>query len=102
MPATRGYRTILREFDQKIQRLSDDWLRIQTKRLRAKKRARKDQMKRRMDLILKVLQTLQACRGTLIRTDEQYGNSVERQRAKEEMESRFPDLDLLIETFSNF
>ena len=41
-------------------------------------------------------------RGILVRTDEQYGNSAERQRAKEEMESQLGDLDRLIEFFSSF
>ena len=55
-----------------------------------------------MDLILKVIQKLQWCRGTLVRVHEVYGNSVERQRAKEEMESRLIDLDKLIEYFNKF
>ena len=59
-------------------------------------------MKRRMDLILRVIGKLQACRGTLVDVNEQHGNSVERQRAKEEMESRLKDLDRLIEIFSSF
>ena len=59
-------------------------------------------MKNRMDLIVKVIKKLQTCRGILARTDEQYGNSIERQRAKEEMESRLGDLDQLVEFFNQF
>ena len=59
-------------------------------------------MKQRMDLILKVIKKLQWCRGTLVRVNELHGNSVERQRAKEEMESRLTDLDKLIEYFNKF
>ena len=55
-----------------------------------------------MDLILKVIQKLQWCRGTLVRVHEVYGNSPERQMAKEEMESRLIDLDKLIDYFSKF
>ena len=102
MPATRAFRTILREIDSKIQRLSDDWLRVQFKKRRAKKASRRENMKNRMDLIARVIKKLQSCRGILVRTDEQYGNSVERQRAKEEMESRLGDLEQLVEFFSNF
>ena len=49
-------------------------------------------MKNRMDLIARVIKKLQL----------QYGNSVERQRAKEEMESRLGDLEQLVEFFSQF
>ena len=59
-------------------------------------------MKQRMHLILKVIKILQWCRGTLVRVHEVCGNSVERQRAKEEMESRLIDLDKLIEYFNKF
>ena len=55
-----------------------------------------------MDLILKVIKKLQTCRGTLLRVNEVYGNSVMRQRAKEEMESKLVDLDKLIEYFNKF
>ena len=102
MPATRGFQTIMRELDQNIQRLSDDWLRVQFKKRRAKKAARKDQLKRRMELIAKVIQKMQSCRGRLVRIDQAHGNSVERQKAKEEMELCFVDLDKMIEFFSQF
>ena len=102
MPATRSYETILRDIDNNMKRLTDDWLRVQFKKRRAKKEDVKKQMKSRMDLILKVLQKLQQCRGTLVRANEQHGNSVERQRAKEEMESRLPDLEQLTDFFSKF
>ena len=102
MPATRGFREILRDIDSKIQHLSDEWLRVQFKKRRAKTPSRRGSMKNRMDLIARVIKKLQTCRGILVRTDEQYGNSVERQRAKEEMESRVGDLEALVEFFSQF
>ena len=55
-----------------------------------------------MDLILKVIKKLQWCRSTLVQVHEVYGNSVERQRAKEEMESRLIDLDKLMSYLSKF
>ena len=61
-----------------------------------------DAMKRRMDLILRVIRKLQSCRGVLVRIHERYGNSIERQRAKEEMESRLVDLQKLVDYFSKF
>ena len=85
-----------------MKKLTDEWLRVQTKKQQAKKESVKKTMKSRMDLILKVIQKLQSCRGTLVRTNEQFGNSMERQRAKEEMESRLPDLEELANYFSKF
>ena len=102
MPATRGYQVILRDIDNNMKKLTDDWLRVQFKKRRAKRESVKKQMKSRMDLILQVIQKLQTCRGHLVRVNEQFGNSVERQRAKEEMESRLPDLEELIDFFSKF
>ena len=55
-----------------------------------------------MDLILKVIKKLQTCRGTLVRVNEEYGNSVTRQRAKDEMESKLINVDRLIEYFNKF
>ena len=101
MPASRSYETVLRDIDENMKRLSDNWLRVQFKKWRAKESKRKH-MKCEMDLILKVLRKLQQCRGTLVRANETFGNSVERQRAKEEMESRIPDLEQLVEFFSQF
>ena len=102
MPATRGYETILRDIDENMKGLCDDWLLVQTKKRRARKESVKNQMKSRMDLMIKVIRKLQQCRGTLVRANEQFGNSVERQRAKEEMESCLPDLEQLTEFFSRF
>ena len=102
MPITRGYETILREIDEKLEILSDQWERVHFKKRMSKREWFKKAMKERMDLILKVIKKLQTCRGTLVRVNEVYGNSVERQRAKEEMESRLIDLDKLIEYFHKF
>ena len=102
MPATRGYEVILRDIDNKMTRLTDDWLRVQSKKRRAKKESTKKQMKSRMDLILQVIRKLQQCRGNPERVNQRFGNSVERQRVQEEMESRLPDLEQLTEFFSRF
>ena len=37
MPITRGYETILKEIDDKLERLSDDWEQVQSKRRRGKR-----------------------------------------------------------------
>ena len=102
MPATRGYQTIMRDLDSKIQRLSDEWLRVQFKKRRAKTAARRDQMKRRMDLMARVIKKMQSCRGGLFRVNEAYGNSVERQRVKEEVEKCLVDFEQMVECFSRF
>ena len=59
MPITRSYETILKEIDEKIENLSDEWQRVQSKRRMSKKELFKKTMKSRMDLILKVIQKLQ-------------------------------------------
>ena len=102
MLITRSYETILNEIDEKIESLSDEWQRVQSKRRMGKKELFKKTMKSRMDLILKVIQKLQRCRGALVRVNEAYGNSVERQKAKEEMEGRLIDVDKLMVYFSKF
>ena len=102
MPITRGYDTILKEIDERLETLSDQWQRVQSKKRMGKKESFKKEMKKRMDLILKVLKKLQTCRGTLVRVNEVYGNSVTRQRAKDEMESKLMDVDRLIEYFNKF
>ena len=102
MPITRGYDTILREIDDRLETLNDQWERVHFKKRMGKREPFKKEMKKRMDLILKVMKKLQTCRGTLVQVNEVYGNSVERQRAKEEMERRLIDLDKLIEYFHKF
>ena len=102
MPITRGYDTILREIDDRLETLNDQWERVHFKKRMGKREAFKKAMKERMDLILKVIKKLQTCRGTLVRVNEVYGNSVTRQRAKEEMEKKLIDLDKLIEYFHKF
>ena len=59
MPATRSYEVILRDMDENMKKLCDDWLRVQFKKRRAKKESVKKQMKSRMDLILQVIRKLQ-------------------------------------------
>ena len=102
MPITRAYETILKEIDDKLEKLSDDWERVQSKQRMGRKPLFKKAMKQRIYLILKVIKKLQWCRGTLVQVHEVYGNSVERLRAKEEMGSRLIDLDKLIEYFNKF
>ena len=102
MPITRGYETILKDLDEYKERLSDDWQRVQFKRNRAKKESAKTFLKGRMDLILRTILKLQSIRGTLVRIHETHGNSVERQRGKEEVESRIVDLEKLMLYFSKF
>ena len=102
MPITRGYETILKEIDDRLETLNDQWERVHFKKRMGKREQFKKEMKKRMDLILKVIKKLQTCRGTLVRVNEVYGNSVMRQRAKDEMESKLIDLDKLIEYFNKF
>ena len=59
-------------------------------------------MKKRMDLILKVNMKLQTCKQSLYSLHLVHGNSVERQRGKEEMEKRLSHMDKLLEYFSQF
>ena len=102
MPITRGYDTILKEIDERLDTLSDQWERVHFKKKKKKKESYKKEMKKRMNLILKVIKKLQTCRGTLVRVNEVYGNSATRQRAKDEMESKLIDVDRLVEYFNKF
>ena len=85
-----------------LEQLSDEWERVQSKRRRARSQDAQELLKRKSRLILRVILRLQKCRGELIKIDEEYGNSVERQRAKEKMEVRLSDMDKLFEYFSQF
>ena len=102
MLITRGYDTILKEIDEKLETLSDQWERVQFKKRMGRREQFKKEMKKRMGLILKVIKKLQMCCGTLVWVNEVYGNSVTRQRAKDEMESKLIDVDRLIEYFNKF
>ena len=102
MPITRGYDTILKEIDEKLETLSNQWERVQFKKRKGRREQFKKEMKKRMGLILKVIKKLQTCCGTLVWVNEVYGNSVTRQRAKDEMESKLIDVDRLIEYFNKF
>ena len=102
MPITRSYDTILKEIDEKLEILNDQWERVHFKKRMGKRELFKKEMKKRMDVILRVIKKLQTCRGTLVRVNEVFGNSVTRQRAKEEMERKFKDVDRLIEHFHKF
>ena len=63
MPITRGYQTILNEIDEKLETLSDQWERVQSKRRRGKKELFKKAMKKRMELILK---SFRNCNGVAV------------------------------------
>jgi len=102
MPITRAYGTILAELDTTLQRLSEEWERVQSKKRRARSTGARDLLKRKMNLILRVILKFQKCRGRLMKIHEEYGNSVERQRTKEEMEVRLSDMDKLFYYFSKF
>ena len=102
MPATRSYEVIMKDMEKYLERLEDEWARVQYKRMKHKKECVRKKMKERMDLILKVNLKLQTCKQSLEAIHMVHGNSVERQRMKEEMESRMLDLDKLLEYFSRF
>ena len=61
MPATRSYETIVKEIEDCLVRLEDEWARVQTKRMKHKKEKVRKKMKERMDIILKVNLKLQTC-----------------------------------------
>ena len=102
MPATRSYEVIMKEFAVKLERLEDEWAHVQHKRMKHKKESVRKKMKERMDIILKVNLKLQTCQQSLQAIHLVHGNSVERQRMKEEMEARFIDVDKLLDHFSQF
>jgi len=102
MPIMRGHETILKDLDEYKERLSDDWQRVQFKRHRAKKESVKTFLKGRMNLIARMIVKLQNMRGILVQVHETHGNSVERQKAKEEVESRMFDLEKLMLYFSKY
>ena len=88
MPATRSYETIVKEVEDYLVKLEDEWAHVQHKRMKHKKEKVRKKMKERMDLILKVNLKLQTCKQSLHSLHMVHGNSVERQRMKEEMEKR--------------
>ena len=94
MPATRSYEVIMEEMEDYLVKLENEWARVQTKRMKHKKESVRKKMKERMDLILKVNMKLQTCKQSLHSLHMVHGNSVERQRMKEEMEKRLSDLGL--------
>ena len=102
MPATQSYETIVKEMEDYVVRLEDEWARVQTKRMKHKQECCRKEFKRRMDLILKVNRKLQTCKQSLEALHMVHGNSLERQRMKEGMESRLRDVDKLFEYFTQF
>ena len=102
MPATRSYEVIMKDMDKYLERLEDEWARVQHKRMKHKKEKVRKKMKERMDIILKVNLKLQSCKQMLYSLHLVHGNSNERQRMKEEMEARLLDLDKLLDYFSQF
>ena len=102
MPITRSYDTILKEADEYLEKLNDEWERVQFKKRRATKEEVKELMKKRMDFIVRVMKKVQSSRGQLVRLDEAYGNSVERQWGKGQMDRMFSQMDSLMEKISQF
>jgi len=102
MPITRGYDTILKEADEYLEKLNDEWERVQYKKRRATKEEVKELMKKRMDFIVRVMKKVQTSRGQLECLHEVYGNSVERQWGKGQMEKLFSQMDNLMEKISQF
>ena len=102
MPATQSYEVIMKEIDDCLVRLEDEWARVQHKCMKYKKEKVRKKMKERMDIILKVNLKLQTCKQSLYSLHLVHGNSNERQRMKEEMEERLRDVDKLMEFFSQF
>ena len=102
MPATRSYEVIMKDIEDCLERLEDEWARVQHKRMKHKKEKVRKKMKERMDIILKVNLKLQSCKQMLYSLHLVHGNSVQRQRMKEEMELRLIDVDKLIDHFSQF
>ena len=102
MPATRSYETIMKDMENSLERLEDEWARVQHKRMKHKKEKVRKKMKERMDIILKVNLKLQSCKQMLYSLHLVHGNSVQHQRMKEEMEARLIDVDKLLDHFSQF
>ena len=94
MPATRSYEAIMKEVEDYLVKLEDEWARVQTKRMKHKKEKVRKKMKERMDLILRVNMKLQKCKQSLQALHLVHGNSVEWQRGKEEMETRLSDIQI--------
>ena len=102
MPATRSYKVIMKEIEDCLEKLEDEWAHVQHKRMKHKKEKVRKKMKDRMDIILKVNLKLQTCKQSLYSIHLVHGNSNEQQRMKEEMKARLRDVDKLIEHFSQF
>ena len=102
MPATRSYEVIMKDIENSLEKLEDEWARVQHKRMKHKKEKVRKKMKERMDIILKVNLKLQSCKQMLYSLYLVHGNSVQRQRMKEEMEARLIDVDKLLDRFSQF
>ena len=95
MPATQSYKVIMKEMEDYLVRLEDEWARVQHKRMKHKHECCRKEFKRRMDLILKVNCKFKTCKQSLQAIHMVHGNSLERQRMKEEMEKRLTDVDKL-------
>ena len=92
----------MKEIEDCLVRLEDEWAHVQHKRMKHKKEKVRKKMKERMDIILKVNLKLQTCKQGLYSLHLVHGNGNERQRMKEEMEARLRDVNKLIDYFSQF
>ena len=102
MPTTQSYEVIMKDIENSLEKLEDEWARVQHKRMKHKKETVRKKMKERMDIMLKVSLKLQTWKQSLYSIHLVHGNSNERQRMKEEMEARLRDVDKLLVYFSQF
>ena len=102
MPATRSYEAIMKDVEDCLERLGDEWVRVQHKHMKYKKEKVRKKIKERMVLILRVNLKLQKCKQSLQALHMLHGNSLERQRGEEELEKRLTDMDALFAYFSQF
>ena len=77
MLATRSYETIVKEMEDYLVKLEDEWVRVQHKRMKHKKEKVRKKMKEWMDLILKVNLKLQTCKQSLQAIHMVHGSSDE-------------------------
>ena len=82
MPITRGVEAILADFEEVIDKLNDEWMRLQTKK------RKHPSIKQPLDALKKIIIVMDRRRGSLMTLVERLGhNCVEVQRAKNRAES---------------
>ena len=73
MPITRSFEVIVAEMDEVLEKLSNEWRRMQT---------RNPSMKQPMDDLIKLIESVKFKRAALIKIDDKRGNCKARQMAK--------------------